>query len=287
MRLRTYWHILKKTFSSPAYYLEVIKAPFWLSLKFFILSMILLGISWALRINQRIIPQLQQQSEAILKELADNYPENLQLVWTGERIEITPLEILEIQYPTHLKIGLQLPPRLAYLSPDEQTPEQFDEKFANESLFILTPRYLYLNDLRDSWTAMLLTELLPTDPATLSKETLPNYLDQVKLFISRLVTFTQRAIYIVLPAFSIFVMLWVGLIESIFMYLFFKFNQIKLNFKKTYQLSLHLMVVAETINQLTSWLYPKVQLPMFVLSFWIILLYIFWTQRKKFSLLKS
>lgn len=289
MRPKTYWHILKNSFSSSAYYLKIIKAPFWLSLRFFLLSMILLGISWATRINKRFIPNLQDQVLITLEQLEKNYPENLKITWTGKELEIIPAEILEISYPENFEIDSQFPTLLAYISPDKLEINQFKDRFEHESLIVITPKELFINNLQDSWTQAPLSELLPTDTATtpLTKESLPNYLDQTKAFFINLLSLTKQINYLAMPLLILLIMLWMGLIESIFLFLFFKLNQINLNFKKTYQLSLHLTVVAETINQVTAWIYPQIQLPMFTLSFWIILIYVFLTQKKNFLILKK
>ena len=76
-------------------------------------------------------------------------------------------------------------------------------------------------------------------------------------------------------------------LEAILVFLFFKLNRITLSFRKTLQLSLHLVVVAEVIAQITGWIYPNIQLSMFTLSYWSIFSYIFWTQKKHFSKFKS
>jgi hypothetical protein len=85
----------------------------------------------------------------------------------------------------------------------------------------------------------------------------------------------------------IIIKLWMSFLEAILVFLFFKLNRITLNFTKTLQLSLHLVVVAEVITQTAGWIYPNIQLPMFTLSFWSIFSYVFWTQKKHFLKFKT
>ena len=159
-------------------------------------------------------------------------------------------------------------------------------RLQDQSLFVITPEKIYINNLQDSWTQTPLIDLLPPETTVINKSNLPNTLEQTESFIIDLFKIAQKIIFLIMPIWIVIVMLWTSLIESIFIYLFFKLNRISLSFKRTFQLSLHLIVVAETINQLANWIYPHLQLPMLSFSFWILLIYVFLTQKNNFLKLK-
>jgi len=278
MRPKTYWRSLKKTFTSPSYFLEITKAPFWFSFRFFIISMVLLAISWAIRINLKTIPYLQKQVEVNLENIENNYPSDLEISWTGKALEISPAEKLMIPYPIGFE-DPQLPAVFAYLVPMNFSSDQFQRESIEDSLLVITTENLFINNLQESWNSAPLSELLPDQQSTLNQTSLPEF--------NNLLNFIKSANFVVLPLVLITSQLWVGFFEAILVFLFFKLNRVKIKFSKTFQLSLHLVIIAEFIHQVTAWLYPNIEIPMFTIAYWLVFTYIFWTQRKKFPTIKS
>lgn len=282
MRPKTYWHIISNLLTSPKYYLEILKAPYWFSLRFFIISMIILGLTLTWRINQRTIPVYQQQINDSLNEIESNFPSELEIYWRGNQLGSSTNEIIEIPYPSSIKKSSQFPPFLGYFIPDDISPDQFPKKFNQESLLVITSKKLFINNLQGAWTDAPLTELFPMEDIALNKNTSPDLILKLKQELKKVFDLTKQLNFIVIPLITILIKFWMSFIESILIFLFFKLNRFSINFIKTLQLSLHLVVMAEIIAQLASWIYPNIQVPMFTLSYWSIFSYIFWTQRKQF-----
>ncbi len=282
MRPKTYWHVISNLFTSPKYYLEILKTPFWFSLRFFVISTIILGLTLAWRINQRTIPAYQQQINNSLNEIETNYPPELKMSWEENQLKSSTNEIIEIPYPNSIEKNPQFPPVFGYFIPDDISHDQFSTKFNQESLLVVTSKKLFINNLQGTWTDAPLTELFPTEDIALNKDTSPEIISKIKQELGKIFDLAKQLNFIVVPLITILIKFWMSLIEAILVFLFFKLNRFTINFTKTLQLSLHLVVVAEIIAQATSWIYPNLQIPMFTLSYWSIFSYIFWTQRKQF-----
>ncbi len=286
MRLKTYWHVITSLFTSPKYYLEIFKAPFWFSFRFFIISMTILGLTLTWRVNQKVMPTLQEQMNVTLDEVVTNYPADLEIVWSENQLRYSAEDAIEISYPSLMGQNSQLPPVFGYFIPGEISSAQFSEKLEHESLFVVSSDKFFINDLREAWTDAPLTEILPEEDLVLNKDTSGEFISKFKLEIEEIIPIIKQLNFIAIPIGLIIFRLWMSFLEAILVFLFFKLNKFNLNFGKTIQLSLHLVVVAETIAQIANWIYPNIQISMLVLVYWSVFSYVFWTQREHFSKLK-
>ncbi len=287
MRPKTYWHTISNLFTSPKYYLEILKAPFWFSFRFFIISMIILGLAWTLKVNQIIVPAFQQEINNNLDKIEVNYPAELEISWQDNQLESSINEIIEIPYPDSFKQNSQFPPIFGYFIPENISSEQFSTKFDQKSLLVLTNSKFFINNLQGDWANIPLSEVFPKESIILNKGTASELISKLKDELEKIFYLVKQLNFVVIPLAIIIIKLWMSFLEAILIFLFFKLNRVVLNFKKTLQLSLHLVVVAEVIAQITSWIYPSIQFSMFTLSYWSIFGYIFWTQKKRFSKFKT
>lgn len=287
MRLKTYWHIISQLFTSPEYYLKILRAPFWMSVRFFTISMIALGLTWAWRINQIIIPISAEQVSQGLDELENNYPAELEIIWDENKLSSSAPEAIGISYPNSMEQNSQFPPLLGNFIPTDISSEQFSAEFEQTSLLVITTDKLYVNNLQGVWSDVPLSDVLPTEKIVLNKDTVPELVSKSKQQLEKVVDLVKKLNFLIAPLVLITIRLWMSFLEAILVFLFFKLNQLAFKFKKVFQFSLHLTVVSEIIAQVTSWIYPDIQISMLTLSYWSIFSYVFWTQRKHFSKLKG
>lgn len=287
MRPKTYWHIISNLFTSPQYYLKILKAPLGFSFRFFIVSMIILGFSWTWRINQRIMPAAQQQLSDGLDELAANYPVELEITWDKNQLQSSTTEAVEVPYPSSIEHNSQLPPLLGNFIAEDISAEQFSTKFKRTSLFVVTNNKFFVNNLQQVWTETTLTDILPPVETVLNKETVSELIPQLKDQLEKIIELAKQLNFIIMPLLLIMIRLGMAFLEAILVFLFFKLNQFNFKFSQVLQLSLHLVVVSEIINQVTAWIYPQLQISMLTLAYWSIFSYVFWTQRKHFLSFKN
>ena len=287
MRPKTYWHVISHLFTSPKYYLKIFKAPFWFSFRFFMISMVVLGLTWTWRINQKIVPAFQEQLNNGLDELGRNYPPELEITWGEDRLQSSTAEVVEIPYPSSMEKNSQLPPLLGNFIAEDISSEQFPTKFKQTSLFVVTSHQFFVNNLQGVWTDTALTDILPSKTIILNKATSPELILEFKQQLEKIINLAKQLNFFIMPLVLIVIRLWMSFLEAILVFLFFKLNQFTFKFSRVLQLSLHLVVVSEIITQMTSWLYPQMQISMLTLAYWSIFSYIFWTQRKHFSSFKT
>lgn len=284
MKPKTYLNTLKKTLTQPSYYAETMKVRFWFVFRFFLMSMILLGLAAAFRFNQRLIPQLKTDFSQTIQEFKNNYPPDLTLTWTGQEITTSSSEPIRVDYPSFFQqpevAQLQLPATLAYITDQELTTDQLESNLPTTSWFVVSQDQLFMNDLRQNWTQQSLDIVLPAKQLVLQKDDLNDITQSIQTWFNQTLAMTQKISYGLIPLFLIMTKFWAALIESLILFLLMKLNRIKLKFKQSLQLSLQITVVAELVVQLSSWLYPQLDWPMFALSYWLVVLYIFWTQRQ-------
>ncbi len=287
MRLKTYWHTITHSLTSPQYYLEILRAPFGFSVRFFLISMIFLGLSLAWQINQKLIPSLHQHFNIILDEINANYPQQLSLTWNKGQLSSSTTQIIEIAYPSFIDLEPDLPPTLGYFIPEDVSASQLTTILDQESMFVITKHNFLVNDFQGTWAEIPLVELLPSTQLILDKDTSAKLITQFKQKLVTFIYLAKRLNFIIVPIGLIIAKFWRSFLESMLIFLFFRLNKIKLKFSHALKLSLHLTVIAEIINQLAHWIYPQVQISMFFLAYWSIFGYIFWTQKKQFFQLKT
>lgn len=283
MRLKTYWHIFKQLISNPRYYVEVTTAPFGLIFRFFLMSIILLSFSSTLRTNLKLLPEFEQKLVQSLEGLPQKFPENLEITWNQDRLELFPDEDLEVPYPEGIPAITNLPPLLGHITSQELNPDKLNTYFDQQSLLIVTTQKFYVNNLQGNWDSLKLSDLLPNKKITLNKNTLPEAITKFINGSTKMLNIIKKLNYLVMPVILFIAKFWMAFSEGLLVFLFMKLNRIKINFKQTLQLSLAISIVAEFINQITTWFYPNLSFSMASLSYWIIFSFIFWIQLKQFS----
>lgn len=285
MRPKTFLRTIKKTLTQPAYYFEIMQAKFWFVFRFFSLSLILLGLLMAVRFNQRSIPQLKTGFNQALAELKNNYPVELMIEWDGSKLELSTDDPITIGYPSNwpgiLPAEIEQPTQLAYLTDQDLTSDEINKEFTVDSWFVIDQDQLFVSDLNQGWNSQLLSPLFP-EPRSISAENLDQFINEIQQTVESYLQAIQASSYFVIPLALIMTTLWTLLIESVILFLLFKLNRLGLNFGQTFKFSLQVGVVAELVNQLSIWLYPDLNWPMFSLTFWLVTIYVFWTQRRQF-----
>lgn len=277
MKLLTFWRTLVKSITSARYYREVVKAPFWFSFRFFIMSMVLLSPVVSYRLQQRVFPQYKQLAQQGIAEAAQQFPEDLQINWEDEQLTTSPSASTTISWPQGFNYEEQnLPGSVAYV---DTTGETTSTENLN-SLFLVTNTRLFMNDLQGNWTDFPLSSMFNTDSFSFNKDNLPELVEVSNLALDGFYRLAIIATYIIAPFVLIGSRLWIGLLESFLAYLVLKMNRSSMSFPKVYQLGLHIMVVVEIIVQVADWIYPNHQLPLFTIGYWLMFVYILWINHR-------
>lgn len=285
MKVKLYFNNLKKTFINPDYYLDIIKKSAFSSFLFFALTLFLLGIIQTLKISYLQLPGWQKEILAIKQEVIENYPVDLTINWNlqNQLLTISPSTEVEIYYPSRLeKTNFRQSHQLALISNAELNQEKLNS-LSTSYLFVVNKNLLHLNN-QGFWQNIELM-FLPgfNQDFRIDQNNIEVITDQIATVILDLLKLIKTWGLILIPLWLIINHLWLSLMNSLLIFLLVKSSQLKLNFKNCWQWSLHILIVAETISQLTKLIYHQLSIPMLTLSFWLIFLYLILSLRNKLT----
>lgn len=281
MIIKRYFLHLYHSLTSQDAYVDFLMVPFWQSLLFFFVTLGFLSCSSVLFFWYRQLPVWQQEIKQTYADLQTYYPETLEINWTGKEL-ITKGTPVNISYPRFLQNSSVLTPQfLATLQPAEIATADLD---SYPAWSIITPTQLHVRNTSEKWVNFTLNEFLNADqPFVLTKASLPTTILALQSGLEVASTIIKLLAVIVIPIALISVRLWGSILDTFLIYFFLRLNRTPLRFGKTWQLTLHLSLTAEIIFQATRWLYPNVKLPMFLISFWILFITIYFAIYKKLA----
>jgi hypothetical protein len=282
MRPRTFIQALLKTFTDVRYYRDVLQAPFSFSLRFFILATISLGLTRAVYVNYRLVPTWRSYTTAIVNELERDFPSDLEITWNGRTLS-TNQDPTEVPYPQVVQPQPDsLPPVLGYLTSSPVAPDSFSTHFPQRSLLVATQDTLYVSDSQGAWSDVPLSTVPGFDRSfTLSRQTLPTFIETARQEITQFWSWAQGMLVILSAGYVLLSGLWVAALEGLFAYFILRFSGLKITYGKAVQLAFHLVIVAEALSQVVLWVYGPVDIPIFSITFWCLFAYVVLTLRSE------
>jgi hypothetical protein len=276
LKLKLFFKTLKLSFTDPKYYLDVLKAKFSFSLKFFLVAFLLLSLTRSLKFIFLEIPQLKSDFNQTLSQVKNNYPENLVIKWNQDNLELEGPEFLEVSYPSFVKTNSEMPPKFAYL-----TNNEINENNINKNFLINFDQQNLFAFGQPNYQSMPLKSLAGFEQEfTLDQEKMLEILPEVDRSFENLLknlTYLSPILFFIGLILS---RIWIVFFEIILAFLLIKINKLKISFKKLIQISLHIVVVLEIIWQISKLLYPTHNLALINIGFWVILIFIYWTNKK-------
>lgn len=269
MRPSTYFHALVNTFSSAQYYLDILNAKFSFSLRFFLVSYVFLAILAAIFFSVFDAPRYAQQFHNDLSQLENHFPADLNLAWNGQELKTTPAQPITLPYPSFLPKNDTLPTVFGIIDSSTNSPDETLKKMQTRSFFFVAQKKLFVTAGATSWSDMDLKDLPGFDTSfVIDKQSLPNFIKTWQTDFED----SLRLLQFVYPIMFFLVFLPVRFfqtfLDAILIFYFLRLAGNNFTFKKVYQLSLHLTVVAETIRILTGHLVGQFDIPMFSFAFW-------------------
>ena len=196
--MKDYLKTLHLTFTNPRFYKQLFKIRLNKSIKFFVISMFLLGLMRAAIFTTIDIPQNKDYLDQTINEINDNYPENLIINWDRENLTLKYLEENEddtqtidefnLSYPSYISKErieeVELPLYLGrYVNKDEINLEE-RKILTKKSLIIFTKKDVLVNSLENNgeyWQAFPLKELPnASESLVINKKNLPQFLEITK-----------------------------------------------------------------------------------------------------------
>ena len=272
MRPRTFWHVWWNTLTSPSYYRQIMRAPLWLSVRFFLMSYVLISLISTLILGVFTRPLFLGRMNEQLDQFGRDYPANVALIWTGSELQSTTdlhNSPLVFEYPSGISQTYPTD-HLVTVDPSLTLDTIHESATAEASLMVIGKTELLVTQFGDVWSGFPLKEIWTDQAFTVNQASLPGMLQKIKdgvLEISKVVLVVYPALFFIL---SLLARLPGIFIDAFLITVLLRLAQRKVNFGKVFQLALHLSVVAHFVAVLTQ--ATQTTLPMYQITFWIYLL---------------
>ena len=251
------------SFTDLNFYVDILNSPLKFSLKFVFFFYILIGIISGIYFAIVKVPEYRSIVDQTELEIREYYPADWMFDWDGESLASLPLGKKTINFPSSLPKRESLPESLAII--DAQTtnsPENIP------ALIYINSKNLYVNSLSGFWSDLALSDLLGEEKFNLNREILmqklPSYTSEAKSSLSIIPILVTAGMSIGLFLTRLLSLIFDVIIIHFIMTLLKK----PIPYKKVFQLTLHILVPVEVLQQATTLFYPTLDIPMFTISFW-------------------
>lgn len=274
MRPRTYFQALWNTFSSAGYYVEVLKAPVWFSIRFVFMTYALLAVIAGGWYWQVTLPTLRSGLSDTLSTAQSQFPDDLAISWNGDGVTMSQ-KTLQIPFPESVQRE-SMPKYILTIDPSIEKPAS-DSELANETLLIIGKSQIFVQNQAEEWQPTPLKDVPGFESAfTIDKASSGWWKDRVdetaQAFLSMTVwVFPLLWFLLKLVSRSISALFDVTLLWALMRIFGQKPSHLKL-----WQLLLHCMVVAEVAEFITSRAWPNLDFPMFSAVLWAFLAIVLW-----------
>jgi hypothetical protein len=280
MRPKTYLYSLFRSLTSIEYYLAVLRAPFLFSLRFFLISYLFFGLWVGFRVFSEFETVVAEQTEPTLVSIQEHFPEVGSILWNGDRIQVQP-DPFFVRFPPYFAEVAELPEYFAVLTSDRVNPAELLERVGTTTWVVLSSDQVYSSNFRGEWTSAPISGVIDDSMLLVTKETLPQHLQTLENWINSLLPIAQVIVPLMSTGLLIVFRLWIVVMHALLTYLFLRINQVHIPLSKSIQLTLQLLVPLEVVQQVALVLYPSLNFSLMSIGFWILLLYLYLSQRKQ------
>jgi hypothetical protein len=167
---------------------------------------------------------------------------------------------------------LSLPANLLIIDPSLTLSEQ---KLSHEppvqTQFIANSTHLLSSRPGGTWQSTELKKLPGfTNSFEINQTNIKDYVKGWNVYLTQFLLSISLILPFILPFFFLISRLWITLLDSAMIYFFSRLMGKPFPFLKIWQLSWHIAVPAELVQQLTNWFFPGVQHDIYNLTFWIL-----------------
>ena len=247
-KLKTFFHVLIKSHTSPAYYKELLPVKFSFSLKYFYLYFLLYALIGTIYVGFMVAPPVSKFLSALPAKVQSLYPDELIVTIKNGEVSTNveepfsiPLSRFEELFTPDSVLGTNT------VSPENliviDTEGQVDDFATYRTAVLITKKNVVIMD-NDG------TRLYPLDGSmnyTLTKAEVNSGINQVSPFldyiIPGMIIFTFLGLFLFVPSGHLLYLLFFALL----FWLLAKITKINLTYKGCYKLGLHLVTIHATV----------------------------------------
>lgn len=261
--IRAFLYVLRRSFTDPGYYSELLKAPLLFSLKFFFAYFFVYALLGAGILGRSISPGLKQLLNTLPDQVTALYPEELAIsIKNGEVTTnvkepyVIPVGKLSKFVQDESSEDKQAPPANLLVIDTKATVDNFS---SYKSFLLLTKRTLIVQDKQASFRVFPLQGI---DQLTINKQAIVKPLHELDRIIPVigpvLITLLFLAMLIGLPSLYLALLVILALCILVIAKLFHR----TLPYSKAYQLGMHMILLPTTILDLLAVFSVAVPIPL-------------------------
>lgn len=263
--------MLSNTFTNLDYYVDILNSKLRTSIKFFVVSYLLITLGLTINYAVKELPLVQQDIDSIKNELLAEYPADLSINWDGNQLAVQPDEPITIPYPQAVERPEEFPQSLGILNFNQPEPDQ-----SVSALFVVGAETVWVNSFTQGWSDTSLREVLGETTWTVNREVIDSSVPTLAEEFKRLsMYFPVLYFFFTIPA-LILSRLFSLAIDAFILHFIFLIQRKSIPYLKTLQLALHIMVPVEVIHQVTRLSLPDLNFPMLTVGFWALAFLLVW-----------
>lgn len=261
-KIRTFFYVLVKTFSSPSYYLDILKAPFSFSLKFFYFYFLLYVVAATIIAIPQLLLPFTNTLATLPAKIEQLYPAELEIkIINGEASTNVPEPYYFSLKKPEAKVLKEQTPNVENVVLVENllvidTKGNVENFNAYKTYALLTKKNLVVLDENGTLRVTSLSEVKNT---TINRQFVRNIISQFSPFLKFVLPILIVGLFVVLLIFLPISEMFYLLFFSLITLLIAKILSFRISYEKSYQLGLHLIVIPATFFGVLQAL--KVSLP--------------------------
>lgn len=282
MNWKNYWNTLVGSMTSPIFYREILKQSWWFSFRFYVITMLVIGLILSVTMIKVDFPRYQQQLQQILQEAQTNYPADLEIKWDQTHLSTSQTEPVQVTYPSSWTRPADFPERVLIIDPDSELVNGSPANLAHSALAVVTSQQLFLTDFKGQWSELALKELPGFDQAfVINQANFPNLTQAISHRFDQILAIVQKILPWVLPILIVMAQFFDALLYASIGFFMLRLFSKTLSFSQVWQIALHLTIIAFSINQLANYLYQQNLIFLYPLTFWVLFIVVIWNLEKK------
>ena len=272
--IKKYFSLLLAGFIQPNSYKKWVILPKKHVVRFFITSMLLIGLAQGTLFSIIEIPKIADSYLNLQEQIINQYPEDLVLSWKEEKLSLLPTEkYQEVNLNLKDVDGINIENNGFILYKNNETSE--DEikttlKDRDNFAFITNQKIFLLNEEEELFSQSI-KEIFDTAEFEVKKEDLPILQEQISSQIDIWVPRIQVAIPFIAALMSVLLGFSVSFLFATFMWLLLKISPLTIKkWRQAWQLTLAVLVTVSLIELIIQIIYPQNLTPIRELAFWLI-----------------
>lgn len=269
----TYLRYWFRSLTELHFFIEVTGWSSWKLLRTVSISLLLISFFFVYQWQQTVLPVLEENLRTQLEESRAYYPENLEISWDGQELQLSTTEPLQMPNPwPSILTQPPFPATLAVVTDSSQPASELAANLAQPPLFMVTRDTLWVSDLQNTWSNIPLQEAPGFEsPFTITAESYPWYVSEWQNMVTQASSVLRFLSFFLIPLSYSITKLLTLTFDSLLIFLLLKLFPASPSFKAAWHLTLQVGVVASFLTGVATLLYSNLNFDFFTLCFWVLL----------------